>query len=89
MGNFIKNKEVLIKTGLFYEYSGAIKIALKIYLLSLKNFYVKAKINIRLICCFFWLSEFKKFTLNFFKNNRTLDWLSIDWFFFILNTAII
>ena len=82
MGNFIKNKEVLIKTGLFYEYSGAIKIALKIYLLSLKNFYVKAKINIRLICCFFWLSEFKKFTLNFFKNNRTLDWLSIDWFFF-------
>lgn len=82
MGNFIKNKEVLIKTGLFYEYSGAIKIALKIYFLSLKNFYVKAKINIRLICCFFWLSEFKKFTLNFFKNNRTLDWLSIDWFFF-------
>ena len=83
MGNFIKNKEVLIKTGLFYEYSGAIKIALKIYFLSLKNFYVKAKINIRLICCFFWLSEFKKFTLNFFKNNRTLDWLSIDWFFFL------
>lgn len=71
-------KKLYIQTGLEYEYSGKIKTSLKIYMISLKTFYVKSKVNSRLFCCCYWTNLLKRRSLNLIKFNCLINWLNID-----------
>ena len=73
-----KFKNYYMETGMLYEYSGAIKISLKIYMISLKTFYIKSKVNSRLFYCCHWIDSRRKRSLNLIKNLPLKNWLDVD-----------
>lgn len=78
MRNSYRSKNYYLETGMLYEYSGAIKTSLKIYLISLKTFYIKSKLNGRLFYCCHWIDPFRKRSLNLIKNTNLKKWLEVD-----------
>lgn len=73
-----KSKNFFLKAGLIYEYSGQIKISLKIYLISLTNFYITMKLNVRFFCCCHWINKFRKRSLELIKNIYFRNFLNIE-----------
>ena len=68
-----KNKKLYIKAGLYYEYSGFLKISIKVYLIFIKTYFFSSILGIRFLCCCHWLNLFKKRILLFFKNNKLVN----------------
>jgi hypothetical protein len=69
----LKNKKLYIKAGLYYEYSGLLKISIKVYLIFIKTYFFNSILGIRFLCCCHWLNLFKKRILLFFKNNKLVN----------------
>lgn len=74
----LTRKKLYIQTGLQHEYSGKVRTSLKIYMISLKTFYLKSKINSRLFCCCHWVNLLKKRSLNLIKLNYLINWFNLD-----------
>ena len=84
MKNSLDRKKSYLRAGILYEYSGALKISLKIYFISLKTFYFKSKINARLFCCFHWINLLRKRSFNLIKKHKLLNCFNNDSLSFFL-----
>jgi hypothetical protein len=84
MKNSFNRKKSYLRAGILYEYSGALKISLKIYFISLKTFYFKSKINARLFCCFHWINLLRKRSFNLIKKHKLLNCFNNDSLSFFL-----
>ena len=84
MKNSLGRKKSYLRAGILYEYSGALKISLKIYFISLKTFYFKSKINARLFCCFHWVNLLRKRSFNLIKKHKLINCFNNDSLSFFL-----
>jgi hypothetical protein len=84
MKNSLDRKKSYLRAGILYEYSGALKISLKIYFISLKTFYFKSKINARLFCCFHWINLLRKRSFNLIKKHKLINCFNNDSLSFFL-----